>query len=227
MSTDNPLPCDYIFVDGLEPSHGFTVRSHISREVCRQRKIQQTQVYRNIPVSRPSNSPQKPIILRFGPLANGPGVRRPNHSSRQRRTIVGPGKNSLLLLPSCRQLPGTLCDEDVTVDEAMVAGYSSDCGDSTDLFDQGGPPRETGLPNWSSHGATCNPRADITSALPTDMSSRDFPCRLGAGFLDPFQDYPVQMDPLTKRLLYRRESAPLHCPSASPYVDLPIMSRYY
>ena len=244
MSTDESFRCNYMFVDGLEPSHGFSIRSHISREVCRQKKIEKAQVYRNVPVSGPLNWPQKPTILRFGPLTNRPGVRRPNHSRRYTSSLdnhglptdatqvsrdgpvqghrhlgrevgqtcqvsVGPGKDDLLLLPNYRQLPQTLCEDDVAVDEAMDSSYGSDRRDLRYVFDQGGAPCEGGLPSRSSHGATCEPRANITPTLITSLSSRDSPCRLGAGFLDPFQDYPVKMDPLTKQLLYRRESKPL------------------
>jgi hypothetical protein len=37
------------------------------------------------------------------------------------------------------------------------------------------------------------------------MTSSDFVCRLGAGFVDPFQVFPVKMDPPVQQALYRRE----------------------
>jgi hypothetical protein len=60
MSIEDTSASDFIFVDGLKSKSRGTIRSHISRQVCRQRRIKKALIYQKGPLSKIVGWQQRP-----------------------------------------------------------------------------------------------------------------------------------------------------------------------
>lgn len=242
MSTNNAPPLKYIFVDGLRTRPRGSVRAHISREVCRQKRIQKAQAYQNCSSSTRLGWQQRPTALHEEPQPEQPVARHSDDNSSHAKSAdaqsnptgvsqapkgkaipvrryvmwdVGQTrrKHSAPRLPLPQRLPQKLVENTAPLEEAAGSGPGRDQREIADPSNQTRVARERGRHGRSGHGATLRPTDDMCSA--NSISG------LGAGFLDPFQMFPVKMDPPTQRALYRCE---LRLP-LPPYLVVPDLFR--